>query len=57
MANTDDPRSETYRALLAQLPGGQIILEDSYDAMHKIMNEVIEYTDVSRSRSMTLLQV
>jgi len=47
LANEDGPSNDTYRSLLANLPGGQIVLEESYDAMEKIMKEVISYTDVS----------
>lgn len=44
----DGPSNDTYRSLLAALPGGQILLEESYAAMDKIMKEVITYTDVSK---------
>ena len=48
MATEDGVSNDTYRPLLAKLPGGQITLEEAYAAMDKIMKEVISYTDVSR---------
>ena len=48
LATEDGVSNDTYRPLLAKLPGGQITLEEAYAAMDKIMKEVISYTDVSR---------
>lgn len=45
LATEDEPRNDTYRLLLAELPGGQIVLEEAYSAMHNIMTQAIEYTD------------
>ena len=47
LASEEDSSNETYRPLLARLPAGQVTLEDAYAAMHNIMKEVIDYTDVS----------
>lgn len=40
LATDEGSANDTYRPLLAQLPGGQITLEEAYNCMDKIMKEV-----------------
>jgi dynein heavy chain 1 len=36
----------TYRNILTKLPGGQIVLEEAYEAIQKLQKEVDDYVDV-----------
>ena len=37
----------TYRTLLTKMPRGQIVLEDCYEALEKVIQDVENYVDVS----------